>query len=224
MNAEVATEFRPFTSLTEQIADHFTQNIVTGKLTSGERIQEQHVARALGVSRGSVREALLILERRHLIEMVPRRGAVVSGLSRRQLDDLFDLLEVLYTMVGRKMALLWDDEDAIRFDHALAEIALAVEAEEDVDAYARACDAFLHEALALIRNGYLDAVVDSLLPLARRALHRLIQLDPELLSEGLHSWSAWREAMANQDPDAVAVAVGRCFKRHRSTLMQAINT
>lgn len=223
MNAEVATKFRPFTSLTEQIADHLTQTIVTGTLTPGERVQEQHVARALGVSRGSVREALLILERRHLIEIVPRRGAVVSGLSRRQLDDLFDLLEVLYTMIGRKMALLWDEEDAIRFDHALAEIALAVET-EDVEAYAHACDAFLHEALGLIRNGYLDAVVDSLLPLARRALHRLIQLDPELLREGLHSWTAWREAMANQDPDAVAVAVGRCFKRHRSTLMQAINT
>lgn len=222
MNAEVATEFRPFTSLTEQIADHLTQSIVTGSLPPGERVQEQQVARALGVSRGSVREALLILEKRHLIEIVPRRGAVVSALSRRQLDDLFDLLAVLYTMIGQKMALLWDEEDAIRFDHALTEIAMAAEA-EDVDAYARACEAFLHEALSLIRNHYLDAVIDSLLPLARRALHRLIHLDPELLPEGLHSWRKWQEAMAKQDPDAVAVAVGRCFKRHRATLMRVVS-
>ena len=222
MNAAVATEFRPFTSLTEQIADHLTQNIVTGALPSGERVQEQHVARTLGVSRGSVREALLILERRHLIEIVPRRGAAVSGLTRRQLDDLFDLLQVLYTMIGQKTALLWDEEDAIRFEHALAEIARAAEA-EDVDAYARACESFLHEAMSLIRNQYLDAVVDSLLPLARRALHRLIHLDPQLVPEGLQSWRKWQEAMANQDPDAVAEAVSRCFKRHRATLRRVVS-
>lgn len=221
MNAEAATEFRPFTSLTEQIADHLTQSIVTGTLTPGERIQEQHVAQALGVSRGSVREALLILEKRHLIEMVPRRGAIVSGLSRRQLDDLFDLLEVLYTMIGKRMAVLWDEEDAIRFDHALTDITMAARA-NDVDAYAKACECFLHEAMSLIRNCYLDAVVDSLLPLARRALHRLIHLDPELLTEGLHSWRAWQEAMAHQDSEAVAVAVARCFSRHRETLMRVV--
>lgn len=221
MNAEVATEFRPFTSLTEQIADHLTQSIVTGALAPEERVQEQHVARALSVSRGSVREALLILERRHLIEIVPRRGAVVSGLSRRQLDDLFDLLEVLYTMIGQKMALLWDEEDALRFDDALAEIEMAAEA-RNVDAYARACESFLHEALGLIRNRYLDAVVECMLPLARRALHRLIHLDPDLLSEGLHSWRAWQDAMAQQDTQAVEVAVARCFKRHRKTLMRVV--
>ncbi len=222
MNAEVATDFRPFTSLTEQIADHLTQSIVTGALAPNERVQEQHVARALGVSRGSVREALLILERRHLIEIVPRRGALVSGLSRRQFDDLFDLLEVLYTMIGQKMATLWDEEDSVRFEHALADIAMAAEA-GDVDAYAEACEAFLHEAMGLIRNRYLDAVVDSMLPLARRALHRLIQLDPDLLPAGVRSWQTWHEAMAAQDPQAVEQAVGRCFSRHRATLTRALD-
>ncbi|MCC5871691.1 MAG: GntR family transcriptional regulator [Gammaproteobacteria bacterium] len=221
MNAEVATEFRPFTSLTEQIADHLTQNIVTGTLAPSERVQEQNVAKALGVSRGSVREALLILERRHLVEIVPRRGAVVSSLSRRQLDDLFDLLEVLYTMIGQKMATLWDEEDSARFERALADIALSAEA-RDVDAYAQACEAFLHEAMSLIRNRYLDAVVDCLLPLARRALHRLIQLDPDLLPDGVRSWQSWHEAMAAQDTAAVARAVERCFSRHRATLTRTL--
>lgn len=221
MNAEVAAEFRPFTSLTEQIADHLTQSIVTGTLPPGKRIQEQHVAQGLGVSRGSVREALLILEKRHLIEIVPRRGAIVSGLSRRQLDDLFDLLEALYTMIGQKMALLWDEEDAIRFEHALAELALAAEA-QDVDGYARGCEHFLQEALCLIRNRHLDAVIESLQPLARCALHRLVHHDPTLLTSSLQSWQAWLEGMANQDPDAVSLAVTRSFEQHRATLMQMI--
>ena len=221
MNAEVATNFRPFTSLTEQIADHLTRSIVTGALKPCERVQEQQVARALGVSRGSVREALLILERRHLVEIVPRRGAVVSSLGRRQLDDLFDLLEALYTMIGQKMALLWDEDDSTRFETALNDIKLAADA-RDVDAYAAACERFLAEAMALIRNRYLDGVMDSLLPLARRALHRLVKLDPELLLNGERSWQIWQQAMAAQDPQAVATAVQRCFSRHRATLTRSL--
>ena len=38
---------------------------------------------ALNVSRGSVREALLILERRHLVAILPRRGAHVTVLDER---------------------------------------------------------------------------------------------------------------------------------------------
>ena len=71
--------FKPAVSLTEQIADHLGSEIISGKLQPSERIQELKVAKDLGVSRGSVREALLILEGRHLIEIYPRRGAVVSG-------------------------------------------------------------------------------------------------------------------------------------------------
>jgi len=63
------------------------RQIVTGDLVEGERIQELRIANELNVSRGSVREALLILERRHLIEIYPRRGAVVSEMSAQQIQE-----------------------------------------------------------------------------------------------------------------------------------------
>ena len=70
--------FKPAASLTEQIANHLSDEIINGRLAPLERIQELKVAKDLGVSRGSVREALLIVEGRHLIDIIPRRGAVVS--------------------------------------------------------------------------------------------------------------------------------------------------
>ena len=76
-------DFKPAVSLTQQIANHLSDAIISGRLAPLERIQEQRVAKDLGVSRGSVREALLIVEGRHLIDIVPRRGAVVSGLEPR---------------------------------------------------------------------------------------------------------------------------------------------
>ena len=69
--------FEPAMTLTEQIAEHLGGEIITGRLKPMARIQELKVAGELGVSRGSVREALLILESRHLVEIIPRRGAVV---------------------------------------------------------------------------------------------------------------------------------------------------
>ena len=67
-------------SLSEQIAKHISEQIISGELVEGERIQELRIAKELDVSRGSVREALLILEHTHLIEIFPRRGAIVSEM------------------------------------------------------------------------------------------------------------------------------------------------
>ena len=63
------TSFKPQESLSEQIAQHLSRQIVRGDLLAGDRIQELRIAGELEVSRGSVREALLILERWHLIDI-----------------------------------------------------------------------------------------------------------------------------------------------------------
>ena len=67
--------------LAEQIADRIAQQIITGELLEGERIPELRIAKEMQVSRGSVREALLLLQRTHLIEIYPRRGAIVTEIS-----------------------------------------------------------------------------------------------------------------------------------------------
>jgi len=84
--------FHPAISITEQIADHLADLVVCNELPGGARIQELKVARELPVSRGSVRESLLILERRYLIEIVPRRGAVVNELFADEAIELVDTL------------------------------------------------------------------------------------------------------------------------------------
>lgn len=90
-------------SLSEQIAQHLGQRIITRDLKPGERIQELKVSGELKVSRGSVREALLILERRHLIEIFPRRGAVVSSLTPDRVNSLYDIYIDLLCMLARKV-------------------------------------------------------------------------------------------------------------------------
>jgi DNA-binding GntR family transcriptional regulator len=217
----IAPTFRPAASLTEQIADHIADEIIRGRMVPREPIRELRVARALGVSRGSVREALLLLQRRHLIDMVPRRGAVVADLSRRQLDDLYELLETLLALVGRRMTELWDEEDRERFEPGLAALEDAA-ALGDTRAWADAADGLLLSALDLVRNQYLDAVIEALLPVSRRALYRITALDPAVLESGAGHWRALLDAFAAGDREEVESLLARRFAGYRAALDGAV--
>jgi len=94
-------------SLSEQIAKHISEQIIRGELVEGERIQELRIAAELDVSRGSVREALLLLERTHLIEIYPRRGAIVSEMSAQQVRALFDTSSLLLGQIVQRIAETW---------------------------------------------------------------------------------------------------------------------
>ena len=96
--------FKAPDSLSEQIAQHLAERIIRGELKERERIQEQKVTQAMNVSRGSVREALLILERRHLITILPRRGAQVSELTQQHVRSLYTLVMELYILLGYAVA------------------------------------------------------------------------------------------------------------------------
>ncbi len=98
-------------SLSEQISQHLGQRIITGQLQPGDRIQELRIAGELDVSRGSVREALLILERRHLIEIFPRRGAVVSQLTPALVNSLYDVYIELLRVLARRLMVVTSGSD-----------------------------------------------------------------------------------------------------------------
>jgi DNA-binding GntR family transcriptional regulator len=91
------------TSLAEDIVITLRQAIATGKLAPGERLQEQLLAESLGVSRGPVREALVMLEREGLIIKQRNRGAVVARLSEQDLDEVFSLRMVLERLAVQRL-------------------------------------------------------------------------------------------------------------------------
>ena len=109
-------------SLSEQIAKHIGEQIIRGELVEGERIQELRIASELDVSRGSVREALLILERTQLIEIYPRRGALVSEMSALQVRALFDIASLLLGQIVHRMAETWRSHEAERIQHLLEQL------------------------------------------------------------------------------------------------------
>ncbi|WP_026190544.1 GntR family transcriptional regulator [Methylobacterium sp. WSM2598] len=77
------------------VADALRQRILGGALRPGTQLRQDALAEEFGISRIPVREALLQLEASGLVRIVPHRGAVVSGLSVEEIEDVFQLRALL---------------------------------------------------------------------------------------------------------------------------------
>lgn len=95
--------FAPRT-LPDQVAEELGAEIVSGRRKAGERLVELDLARDFGVSRGPIREAIRILERRRLVDVRPRRGAYIRPLSLKSVADLFNVRTALSMLAVRTMA------------------------------------------------------------------------------------------------------------------------
>ena len=166
-------EFEPQVTLTEQIADHLGGEIIAGRLAPASRIQELKVAGELGVSRGSVREALLILESRHLIEIIPRRGAVVSSMESNEIADFCEVFAQMQSLCFAKLAGL-SQPDLSGLKQALVAMGDAVRAEDD-GAVLSARQDFLLASLPPLNNFYLSSVLKGLIPAGLRMEHLVYQ-------------------------------------------------
>jgi GntR family transcriptional regulator, transcriptional repressor for pyruvate dehydrogenase complex len=93
----------PTQRLSDLVASQLERLIVEGRLTPGEGLpSERELAKQIGVSRASLREALSELRSRGLIEPARNGGAVVADLTRRTLT------EPLSQMLERYPSAMWD--------------------------------------------------------------------------------------------------------------------
>ena len=75
------------------------KDILSGSIPDGSKLTEQAICKRYNVSRTPVREAFRQLEADGLIENIPNRGAFVTGLTRRDISDLFDLRILLTSSI-----------------------------------------------------------------------------------------------------------------------------
>ena len=103
MNARI--EIKPLLpTLPLQIADRLSASIVEARFEPGERLLETELAQSYAVSRATIREALRHLEQRGLVKILPQRGARVTLLSEKELDDLFEVRASLLATGARLAA------------------------------------------------------------------------------------------------------------------------
>lgn len=88
-------------TLTQQVSERLREDILSGEHSPGDTLSEVALAESFGVSRGPIREALRDLARQGLITIAPRRGAIVTELTREEFIDAYQVREALETLAIR---------------------------------------------------------------------------------------------------------------------------
>jgi DNA-binding GntR family transcriptional regulator len=82
-------------SVIDSVVKFLTAKIITGEFPPGQKLNEIDLAANLDVSRPSLREALRILEQKHLIRSIPRKGCYVAELSIEDFTALYHARQMI---------------------------------------------------------------------------------------------------------------------------------
>lgn len=97
-------------SIADQIFEQLERDILAGKYARGEILSEIGLSRELGVSRTPIREAIRRLEQEDFLEE-SGRGAAVVGISREDMEDMYEIRLQTEGMAARRAAQHISDEE-----------------------------------------------------------------------------------------------------------------
>ena len=154
--------------LAEDIADYLTEKIVQMEIQPGERITEAKIREIFDVSGSPVREALMILEKKHLVELIPRCGAKATEMSPEFISNLY---YVMIELVGILIRLVCEGRTEEEMNHLLEILSEALDCarNRDVFGYFEAIRAITLFSLEVCRNPLLAGIIMEWIPSFQRA-------------------------------------------------------
>ena len=186
-------------NLVEQVKNALLEEITSGKLNPGERIIQEQIAQALGVSRHPVQQALLLLKNQGVLKEASGRGLVVAPLDAEHVEDIYEMRAAIEGMACRLAATL-------RADHARKQGESIIEAGRKAVASGSvprmiAADIKFHEFLySLSGNPLIGPAMNTHLTYTQRVMGEVLIQDQE-------PWDIWAQhaniltAIASGDPN-----------------------
>jgi DNA-binding GntR family transcriptional regulator len=196
-------------SLTEQAYSRLEEMLATLELPPGSVVSEAELCAKLGIGRTPVREAMQQLARERLLQILPRRGCIVSEC---KLEDELNIIEVrrpLEQLVNRAASLRATAEQRGQF----AKIADAMKralAAGSFDDFARLDVELNHLCLTSCRNATAATMMRQINGLNRRFW--FTHHGRTLPREGVESHIAIAEAIAKADADTATAATARLLR------------
>lgn len=89
-------------TLREKILENIRDAIISGSMTAGSRVSEPELAERHGISRTPIREAFRQLESEGYLTVIPRKGAVVSAFSPKDIEEFYAIKSILEGYAARR--------------------------------------------------------------------------------------------------------------------------
>ena len=209
-------------NLSEQIAAHLAARIVRWELAPGEHLPELELARQLDVSTNSLREAFRVLERQHLIEIQPRRGARVCEVTETDVTNLYDFLFLLLSELAARAARHWQGDQMADLAALLPEFERH-HASNDIAAAHEVAFGFVTLAVQRFAgNRYLAEDIEDLLPLLRRYSYLALQEETSELDVSLDIFRRLLLNVLNRNAQAAAADIREYGSKQCQIVLRAI--
>ena len=186
-----------------QRVDVFTllrERIVSHDIAPGSRLREQILADEYGAPRAKVREALMALQERGLVERIENRGAIVVKLD---LDQVFEIYQVREVLEGLTVRLATENTDPASWQDLveLFEGPMQTYVQNgDYEAFLGGYAVFRRRIIEAAANPVLTAMIDSIYEKTQALIRRIILL-PGRAEQGLKEHCAVLAAMRRGDAE-----------------------
>ena len=117
----------PHSSLKDNVYAYIAGRIDSGELSAGDRVSEQAICDAMGVSRTPVREALIQLASDGYLDNLPRRGFRVRGFDRENALEVFEIMGPLDGQAAYLACPRLDDDTIAQMRFLVGSMDLAIE-------------------------------------------------------------------------------------------------
>jgi DNA-binding GntR family transcriptional regulator len=180
---------------------HVKERLLDGRFPGGTLLSENALARELGISRTPLRQAFGQLEAEGLVELYPRRGALVVPISASEADDVHEARELIECHCARRAAGAGE--------------ALTAELEEAIAAQQRALDSagagfaqadrnFHRAIVAAAGNALLARSYDALADRHQRIAATTVARDPSRIERFIAEHRAITEALGQGEGERAA--------------------
>lgn len=207
-------------SLRSRVFQSIRENILNGVYRENEELRENTIAKELGVSRTPVREALRQLELEGLVKIVPNKGACVTGITQKDVKDIYMIRSLLEGLCAR-----WATEhiteakiDELEEIILLSEFHLKKRKEEQPQQVTE-LDGKFHEILYTASNSRILKHVLSDFHKYVRMARKASVTDPERAEKSIEEHKNILQAIKDRDADKAE----RLANEHMMNVMKNLN-
>jgi DNA-binding GntR family transcriptional regulator len=206
--------------VTDWVYEELKAAIVDLRLAPGDPLREATLAGQLGVSKTPIREALTRLEQEGLVETTSFKGAVVTGYSRQDLIEIYELRELLENAAARAAAESMTEADLARLSH-ISQESRKLKRSNDAAGLAALLSEFDDVVFDQVRNSRIRALLENL----RAHLTRIGLLTAEIpgrIDASVDEHEKIVAAIVAHDPELAEQQMSQHIRSVRDDQLQAL--
>ena len=205
-------------ALPQEVAKRIREMIRKGILKEGDKIVENPLCQAMGISRTPLREALRLLSSEGLIELIPNKGAFVAQPSMKDIREMFWVMSILEGTCARECAKKMNEKGLKKLDNLYKKLEKHFQ-EKNHEKYMAVNHKYHTLVQELAGSKVLSEVINGLRQ--KILLYRYRQIyQPNRLETSMQEHRDLQDAFRKKDPEAAE----RLMKEHLIRQCEALES